>query len=1175
MKFWVNMPPRPSRSPPKPHRSKTMLAMFKKIGKIFQPLLGALKGQRLVILLVLLVVIALVWLVGHKISFDGKEFLATFSAKLSATLVLLIGGLILSAILSAAGKKAELKDPEAAEAKRLAAEEARRVKEEKLFIKKKITEAIAVTKAKYALPWYMVIGPENSGKTSALLNSGLKFPVNEENSRLARANVAATSRLDMYYGNQAVFLDTPGSYTEAAPKSTALELWLHLLKTLFKARPGRPLNGIIVCVSLRDLMDSDHDHREHLGRLIRDRLGEVSRHLHTKAPVYLLMTKGDAVPGFSQFFSRLSKTDREQACGAVLEDGDLKPGQIRHEMGHLLITLNSQLLHKMHEERDLPSRGSLFRFPKELAAVAPNLEDFVFEAFGESRYHPPVMFRGFFMTSSLSGHEAALTSSLDEVRYKYDASHSWAGEQERGFFLSTLFEKLFVNEAGLAGAEKSGRWRFLGRQTGKILVLGCFALALFFLMRSFEGNFSKIQMLEKYHAEFVQAKSKAPLALEAKTLIPELQILETAAKVYNPEGDSKIKYGLGLYQGLKADKAIRQAWRNDLNERFLPVLKVYAERRIRRSMEDIAELKSSLRSYLMLSKPEYLENEFLTGWQAAYWSGQYQGEAVVQRDLMEQLKAMIRLGWDDTDLNGDLLAAARRAMFKVPPPEQAYQLIKEDAAKAGRPPFMFRNVLGSDVSLFTGDTFEIPYLYTRAGFDEYLVKKGPELIRSLTTDDWIFGDQETGLSLTELDIANIHSETGRLYYRDYIKYWSDAIKALNVRRPETLAEAGRLSETLGGAGGPVLIVLNTLRTNTGLSSELMPAPKAQAAAAEAAEGEAPAAVEEDGPILPPADAGAVKSYFAGLDALLLEDGQAGGLLGAANEAAVAAGGYFTTLAISDDVDEKILDALIALADESDVTLKKLEAASAKLPPDVGRWYSIILDAGVAGMRVKGADYLNAVYKADVVSVYNASLRDRYPFSPLSRTDVSLEDFADFFRQGGQADSFITNYLKPFLSQSGALRNIMGRPLPLSTKAVEQLNRVRTVREAFFAGGAEPGLSFSLTPNTMDTALKTSTLTLADKPLSYWHGPVMSESYSWPGSFKSSLVLEDLGGLSHEKATQGEWSIFRLFQGGAVRQGGILEVRVKDHWVRYNVRYRNRVSPFSSGVYGFRPPESLR
>ena len=51
----------------------------------------------------------------------------------------------------------------------------------------KMTEAMAVLKKSsgsksflYDLPWYIIIGPPGSGKTTALLNSGVKFPLAEK-----------------------------------------------------------------------------------------------------------------------------------------------------------------------------------------------------------------------------------------------------------------------------------------------------------------------------------------------------------------------------------------------------------------------------------------------------------------------------------------------------------------------------------------------------------------------------------------------------------------------------------------------------------------------------------------------------------------------------------------------------------------------------------------------------------------------------------------------------------------------------------------------------------------------------------------------------------------------------------------------------------------------------------
>ncbi|MFT7311726.1 MAG: type VI secretion system protein ImpL, partial [Paracoccaceae bacterium] len=51
----------------------------------------------------------------------------------------------------------------------------------------KMTDAMAVLKTTsgsksflYELPWYVIIGPPGAGKTTALLNSGIKFPLAEK-----------------------------------------------------------------------------------------------------------------------------------------------------------------------------------------------------------------------------------------------------------------------------------------------------------------------------------------------------------------------------------------------------------------------------------------------------------------------------------------------------------------------------------------------------------------------------------------------------------------------------------------------------------------------------------------------------------------------------------------------------------------------------------------------------------------------------------------------------------------------------------------------------------------------------------------------------------------------------------------------------------------------------------
>src|SRR5205814_2528385 len=65
----------------------------------------------------------------------------------------------------------------------------------------------------YDLPWYVFIGAPGSGKTTALVNSGLKFPLAERFGKSKVKGVGGTRNCDWWFSDEAVFLDTAGRYT--------------------------------------------------------------------------------------------------------------------------------------------------------------------------------------------------------------------------------------------------------------------------------------------------------------------------------------------------------------------------------------------------------------------------------------------------------------------------------------------------------------------------------------------------------------------------------------------------------------------------------------------------------------------------------------------------------------------------------------------------------------------------------------------------------------------------------------------------------------------------------------------------------------------------------------------------------------------------------------------------
>ena len=92
--------------------------------------------------------------------------------------------------------------------------------EEVAALRDKLTTALALLKRAsgsrgylYEQPWYVIIGPPGAGKTTALLNAGLSFPLAAEMGQSAVAGVGGTRMCDWWFTESAVLIDTAGRYT--------------------------------------------------------------------------------------------------------------------------------------------------------------------------------------------------------------------------------------------------------------------------------------------------------------------------------------------------------------------------------------------------------------------------------------------------------------------------------------------------------------------------------------------------------------------------------------------------------------------------------------------------------------------------------------------------------------------------------------------------------------------------------------------------------------------------------------------------------------------------------------------------------------------------------------------------------------------------------------------------
>jgi len=166
----------------------------------------------------------------------------------------------------------------------------------------------------------VLIGPPGAGKTMALKHSGLGFPLAEHYGHEALRGVGGTRDCDWWFTDEAVLLDTAGRYlTQDSDESVDSSAWGEFLKLLRRYRRRRPINGIIVAISLADILDPDPATQERHARSIRRRIREIDETLGLRFPVYVMLTKADLVAGFTEFFETLDTAQRNQVWGLSFE----------------------------------------------------------------------------------------------------------------------------------------------------------------------------------------------------------------------------------------------------------------------------------------------------------------------------------------------------------------------------------------------------------------------------------------------------------------------------------------------------------------------------------------------------------------------------------------------------------------------------------------------------------------------------------------------------------------------------------------------------------------------------------------------------------------------------------------------------------------------------------------
>ncbi|HKE13052.1 MAG TPA: type VI secretion protein IcmF/TssM N-terminal domain-containing protein [Myxococcota bacterium] len=298
----------------------------------------------------------------------------------------------------------------------------------------------------YALPWYIVIGEPGSGKSALLHESGLELPA-----EFARLPVPGSTRdCDFWLTNEAIVLDTAGRYARSEEAADRTE-WRSLLRLVRGARPGMPVNGVVVAVPTTSLLGRSASDVEEKARQLRRTLNEITDELGVDAPVYIAVTKVDLVDGFVELSSALAPGRLVELFGwtnperRFADAGDVALRGLDAVRSQLEAILPELLL----READPQRRRKLFVFPQELEELSRVLAIFLRRSFAPSRYEETPFLRGVYLTSARREGET-LPGVSQRLGFPWARSRVDGRGPTQGIFVRTLFRDMMLEDRELA-----------------------------------------------------------------------------------------------------------------------------------------------------------------------------------------------------------------------------------------------------------------------------------------------------------------------------------------------------------------------------------------------------------------------------------------------------------------------------------------------------------------------------------------------------------------------------------------------------------------------------------------------------------------------------------------------------------------------------------------------------
>ena len=1096
----------------------------------------------------------------------------------------------------------------------------------------KMGEAMSVLKQSagsksflYDLPWYIIIGPPGSGKTTALLNSGVKFPLAEKGEG-AVAGVGGTRYCDWWFSEEAVLIDTAGRYTtqdsdaEADGKS-----WASFLKLLKTYRANQPINGVMLAISLQEIMTATPAEIEAHAEIIRSRLMEIHDELKVDFPVYVLFTKADLISGFMEFFGSFSQSRRQKVWGATFQTDSKKEQTVERfdEEYHALVNrLSEEVTDRLQEDPDAINRIAIFGFPGQVAMLQDRLGDFMRGVFGHTRYKVAANLRGFYFSSGTQ-EGTPIDQVLGSMQRNFGGmAQGQMSGKAKSFFLHDLLKKVIFAEAGWVSTDKravrrAAIWRYSAISVIVLATLGMLGLWGLSFMQNRELIGTAEAAISDYELSAQEEINTGKVEdIDLLTVLPHLEMLRNMPMGYAEaqlENDAPITEKFGLSQRGSVESAAtatyRQALERMMRSRIILQLEQQLENFIRSG--EVMAVYRTLKVYKLLGDlaPQSDDELIIAYFRDDWRRNTYQGTNPTTRQALEDhLVAMLELAavqQPSFELNGALIDQSERLLARMNVEDQAYSLLLATAEFTDIEPFTIANRAGRDSDLVfegvNGEALEemvISPLYTYRGFHEFFLPQLSQIAQNLLDDQWVMGEYAAEAQLED-QIAGLGPILLKRYVNDWIEEWDRVLGAVKLRPMSADKPSYQsLAAAAASRSSPILLLTEGIAAETSLTVEYTKAddepPAGISGALEGKAGEAGGEFSKRAAqIFISRQQGLAR---VGLDVVFRKSQQRAGGSGGSGGPAPLPGAeiesYYADwhdLLIGDQPNRRIDLLLATLGDmqrtlitavdfpevadrEMPANLGALKQASSRLPRPMERMIQEAVDDFEGDAANTSVARLNELLNSQVTQVCQAVIDSKFPFAQNSAREVGLVDFAKLFAPQGVMDRFFLENLSQFADINGTSWTWKeSGPLAgkLSTSTLKQFERAAAIRDAFFpTGGGIPVVDMEVVPTSLHKAIETAQLQVNGQVVLTRRRGNSPAAISWPGSLaggSTSLVFTpEMRGRKSDISEAGGWGFVRFLNAGQPKvSGNQIEVRynIGGRHIAYRMTLATQKNPF--------------